>query len=178
VKTFCIGDNYWNYFTQWGTRDFFGMKNEFDRIWNIALGLLGRRSHTAFELERKLLQRGFDKKIVCKIVSKCSQLQFIDDKISGRLYLSELIRRGYGPHRIRYELVQKGVGNDLIDELFFEESVDKNERAMCEKVLAKKIKMVSTKKDSEKRKALLHRFLLSRGFSRSLILDLIKKCHP
>jgi SOS response regulatory protein OraA/RecX len=63
--------------------------------------------------------------------------------------------------------VQKGLGNHLIDELFFEESVEKNERAMCEKVLAKKIKMVSTKKDSEKRKALLHRFLLSRGFSRS-----------
>jgi regulatory protein len=152
------------------------MKNELDQILNIALGLLGRRNHTAFELEQKLLKRGFDKKNVHKIVLKCNQLQIIDDKISGRFYLSELTRRGYGPHRIRYEMSKKGLENQLIEELFFEESLEKNERALCKKVLDKKIKMIPNKKDMKKTKAFLHRFLLSRGFSRTIILDLIEEC--
>jgi regulatory protein len=153
------------------------MKNDLIQIWNIALRLLGRRNHTAFELERKLLQRGYDKENVRKIILKCSQLQIIDDKISGRLYLNELIHKGYGPHRIKYVMSQKGMENQLIDELLFEENVEKNERTLCEQVLAKKIKTVSNKKDSKKLKALLHRFLLSRGFSSSVILDLLQECH-
>jgi regulatory protein len=160
-----------------GIPQFFVMKNEFDRIWNIVLGFLERRDHTAFELEQKLLQRGFDKNNVHKIISKCRQLDFVDDKNTGRIYLIELIRKGYGPHRIRYEMAQKGLGEDLIDELFLEISVEINERALCEKVLIKKINTLSLKKDSKKRKAILYRFLLSRGFSRSVILDLIKNCH-
>jgi regulatory protein len=156
----------------------FEMKNELDHIWDMALGMLERRNHTAFELEQKLLHRGFDKKKVRKIISKCSRLHFIDDNITGRLYLSELIRKGYGPHRIRHEMSKKGLGRQLIDELFFEEKVEKNERAMCEKVLVKKNKLVPDSKDPQKRKALLHRFLLSRGFSRAVILDLIAKGHP
>jgi regulatory protein len=147
--------------------------NEFDRLWNIALGLLGRRNHTAVELERKLLQRDFDKEIVKKIILKCAQLQLIDDKISGRLYLNELIRKGYGPHRIKYQMGKKGLENHLVEELFFEDELEKNERALCKKVLIKKIKMISTKKDTKKTKALLIRFLVSRGFSKTVILDLI-----
>jgi regulatory protein len=153
------------------------MKIKDDRIWHIALGLLARRNHTAFELERKLLKRGFDQVTVQKTVAKCSQMQFVDDKVSGRIYLSELVRKGYGPHRIKYEMSQKGLEENLIDELFLEKSIEKNERAMCEKVLLKKIKTVSAKKDSKKVKVLLYRFLLSRGFSRSVILDLIGECH-
>lgn len=149
------------------------MKNEFDRIWNIALGMLGKRNHTAFELERKLLQRGFEKELVRKIILKCSESQFIDDKNYGRLYIAELIRRGYGPHRIRYEMSKKGLATHFVDELFAEENIEKNERAMCEKVLAKKNKIVPANKDRQKRKALLQRFLLSRGFSISIISDLI-----
>jgi regulatory protein len=153
------------------------MKNDVDQIWNIALGILGRRNHTAFELERKLLQRDYDKEDVRKTILKCIQLQIIDDKVSGRLYLNELTRKGYGPHRIKDMMSKKGLENHLIDELFFEENVEKNERTLCEKVLAKKIKMVQRKKDSKKIKALLHRFLLSRGFSTSVILELLQKCH-
>jgi regulatory protein len=153
------------------------IKNDFNQIWKIALGLLGRRNHTALELEQKLLQRGYNKENVRKIILKCSQLQIIDDKISGRLYLNELIRKGYGPHRIKYVMSQKGLENHLIDELLFEENMEKNERTLCEKVLTKKIKMISKNKDSKKIKALLHRFLLSRGFSSSVIVDLLQECH-
>jgi regulatory protein len=152
------------------------MKNNLDQIWNIALGLLGRRNHTAFELERKLMKRGYDKENVRKTIVKCIQLQIVDDKISGRQYLNELIRKGYGPLRIKYMMSQKGLENPLIDELFFEENVEKNERTLCAQVLTKKIKMVQRKKDPKQIKALLHRFLLSRGFSSSVILELLQKC--
>ncbi len=149
--------------------------NGFDQIWKIALGLLARRGHTAVELERKLLYRGFEKSAVQKVIVKCRRLQFIDDKISGRLYLVELIRKGYGPHRIRHKMSQKGLQKDLIDELFLEQEIDENEKSMCEKVLTKKIKTVSAQKDPEKLKTLLYRFLVSRGFSKMVVIDLIKK---
>lgn len=154
------------------------MKNEYDRIWHIALDLLAKRNHTVFELERKLLKRGFDKVLVENIVSKCGRLHFVDDRNSGRCYLNELIRKGYGPHRIRYEMGRKGIDGQLINELFGEERVEEMERDLCKKVLARKIKTVTAKKDLKKRKNHLFRFLIGRGFSRSVTMELISEFYP
>lgn len=153
------------------------MKKEYDRVWNIALGLLAKRNHTVFELERKLLKRGFKKIIVEQILFECNRLNFLDDKNSGRSYLNELIRRGYGPHRIRHEMGRKGLEDQLIDELFLEENIWEIESNLCRKVLYRKIKTFSGKRDLKKTKEYLFRFLLSRGFSKSLIIELLNELY-
>ncbi len=150
-------------------------KKEHERAWNLALKLLECRSHTSFEIEKKLLKKGFDSSIVGSVISKCFDLNLIDDRTSARLYLKELLRKGFGPHKIRYDLIQKGLKKHLIDELFIEQSIRENEKRSCRNVLVKKMDSMNNRKDLEKIKPPLYRFLLQRGFSSQIIMELFSE---
>lgn len=139
------------------------------------MNLIAFRAHTTFEIEKKLLKRGFKQSTVRGVVSKCLDLQLVNDKDSGRIYLQELVRKGYGPHRIRRAMAQKGLSRQLVDELFSEETVEENEKSVCERVLIKKMNHIDTRKNTKNVKAFLYRFLLTRGFSAAVIVQLLEK---
>lgn len=146
------------------------------RAWNVALGLLARRGHTARELETKLRKRGFDRQTAEAVVSKCERMRFIDDRETGRAYLKELVRKGRGPRRIRMEMSRKGLDDPVIDELMENMGVEKKERQFCRMEMEKKLGAVSAEKDSRKKKARVYRFLVSRGFSSSVVCELLGEC--
>ncbi len=149
---------------------------EYEKAWDKAVGLLARRGHTALELEGKLRMRGFDSQTVEAVVSECEKRNYIDDKETGRIYLKELIRKGYGPHRIRTSMKQKGLSETIIDELFQDAALEDMERELCLKALERKKRTASLKPDPLKQKAQLYRHLVSRGFTGSLVCELLGDC--
>jgi regulatory protein len=149
---------------------------EYERAWDKAVGLLTRRGHTARELESKLRTRGFDSQTVEAVVSECEKRNFIDDKETGRIYLKELVRKGYGPHRIRCTMQRKGLSETIIDELFQDIALEDMERELCLKALERKMRTTSLNADPLKQKAQLYRHLVSRGFTGSLVCELLGDC--
>lgn len=79
-----------------------------------ALNLLARREHSRFELLQKLQ----------KISGELEAIEFLLDELSEKNYLSDLrfsesyirmrMSKGMGPVKIRYELQQRGVDEQLI----------------------------------------------------------------
>lgn len=85
------------------------------KIHICALNLLARREHTETELFQKLRMKGFplnEIKIVIKNLADkglISHTRFIENYVQSRM------RKGYGPLRIRLELIERGLHEDFIE---------------------------------------------------------------
>ena len=74
-----------------------------------AVELLARRAHFRRELERKLTARGFDEEVAAGACARLEREGYLDDAEAARqLAGGALTRKGYGPARMRAELLRRG----------------------------------------------------------------------
>jgi regulatory protein len=79
-----------------------------------AMDLLARREHSASELTRKLLARGFDEPAVATVLQVLSAEGLQSDARFAETFVYSRIQRGSGPAKIRAELRERGVADVLI----------------------------------------------------------------
>ena len=142
---------------------------------NVAVRLLTRRDHTRYEIRQKLKQRGFSSDEILAAVSECERLNYIDDERTARVYIGQLVRKGFGFRRIAIELKKKGLQGKSIEDILEQLQTEIDEREIARRVLQKKIKSFEREADQKKRRDKIYRFLDYRGFSRSLISELIRE---
>ena len=80
-----------------------------------ALRLLGRREHSALELQHKLTRRGHAAAAVSAVLAQLLDEGWIDDHRYAEVYAGARADKGYGPLRIRMELRERGVADEAID---------------------------------------------------------------
>lgn len=79
-----------------------------------ALELLARRDHFPQELERKLVERGFERETARVAVARCHQLGYLDTEATAARFCElSALRRGWGPARLEAELLRRGVAEDV-----------------------------------------------------------------
>ena len=144
-------------------------------VLNTALRILTRRDHSRFELVRKLKQRGFCQGDIDVAVSSCERFDYINDERTARVYIRQLKRRGYGKKRIQLELNKKGLKGDPIQQILNESVSERDESEGAERILTKNVKRFEREKDLLKRRDKMYRFLNTRGFSRDVITNTIKR---
>jgi regulatory protein len=153
-------------------------KRAFDR----AVLLLSYRARSSSELSGRLKQAGFAEEIVERTVDKLKSLNYIDDSaFSASWASSRITTKLYGSKRIRQELKEKGVADDIIAGVLSEID-DKDEEFERAKVLAKgKLQKLSSA-DSKADFRRLSQFLIRRGYAGSIAYkvckDLIYSEHP
>lgn len=128
--------------------------------------LLSLRDRTKKELQQKLNEKYRNSKMVEKSVLKLVELGYINDK---EYAVSYIMSRKYGKQRIVYNLMQKGIGRETIEEAYFsiEEEYEKNiEDEKLEKAIEKNIKKEENK---------LIQYLVRQGFSLNRILSKYKE---
>lgn len=130
------------------------------KIEKVALGLLTRREHSAFELRRKLAQRGFDAVVIDQVLSRLTEQGWQSDARYAEAYVRMRIERGYGLQSIRAELGQRGVASALIQSVLDEAEVDW--LACARKQIQRHYHKPPDGYDEQLRR---YRHLLSRGFS-------------
>lgn len=145
------------------------------RALNTAVRMLTRRDHTQYELRQKLKQRGFSSVAIRAAVAECERLNYIDDERTARLYIGQLVRRGFGFRRIAVELKKKGLQGRRIEDILVQQQIEIDELEIARRVLQKKIKGFEREADLKKRRDKIYRFLDYRGFNRSIISELIKE---
>ena len=128
--------------------------------------LLSLRDRTKKELQQKLNEKYRNSRMIEKSVSKLVELGYINDKDYA---VSYIMSRKYGKQRIAYNLMQKGIGRETIEEAYFsiEEEYERNiEDEKLEKAIEKNIKNEENK---------LIQYLVRQGFSLNKILSKYKE---
>ena len=83
---------------------------------HVAMDLLSRREHSCHELSQKLSRRDFSDEDVAHALLSLQQDNLLNDARFAESYVNQRQQKGYGPLRIRQELIQKGIAATLIDD--------------------------------------------------------------
>jgi len=141
----------------------------------LALAMLARRALTRAEVAEKLVRRvGPDTRDA--VLARLEELRLLDDRgLAERIAHDGLVRRGFGRHRIRSELVRRGVepavAEDAIGRVFEGEA----ERAAAETALARfRKRRARGRFTPQKEAAAEFRHLIGRGFPAGLVRDLLR----
>ncbi len=150
-------------------------KRRYQQAMNTAVRMLTRRDHTRYEIRQKLKQRGFSPGAIRAAVAECERLNYIDDERTARIYIGQLLRRGFGFRRIAVELKKKGLQGGRFEDILEEQRAEIDEGEIALRVVQKKMNSLEKEADRKKRRDKLYRFLDYRGFNRAIISELIKE---
>jgi regulatory protein len=136
--------------------------------------LLKIRPRSQKELTDKLKHQEFDQAVIDQTLDYFRGLKLIDDREFARQWIHWRAARPFGINRIRFELKQKGVSQDIIDELLqiFKENVSEEEIVTQ---LAKRRKTLLKGLEADKLKGRLYGYLLRKGFSPATVAKVLKK---
>lgn len=132
-----------------------------------AVSYLARREHSALELTRKLEKAGFDVVEIEDVLSQLQQANLQSDQRFAESFVSSRINRGYGKVRIRMELKDRGVADELIADSLQQAEVDWF--ALAAEVRSKRFGEQNP--DDFKSRAKQQRFLQYRGFTHDEITE-------
>ncbi len=149
------------------------MPSTVEKAMSTALRLLTGRSLSRAELERRLRQRRFDTAAIAEAIDTCGRCGYIDDLRTARERASTLVRRGYGPRRIREALSRLGLEEAQVEAIIEEQLPPSEEALLARRLLIKKSVRRRGEEDPHRRKAREYRFLLQRGFSPEVTAHLI-----
>lgn len=137
------------------------------RAFDRAINLLSHRARATAELRRRLTRLGMPAGAVDEAIARLTRLGYLDDAAFARqLARGRMLASGQSRFRIRSELIRKGVDGSIADEAIAEtlESEDVDERAIIERVAAKKARSLANL-DPHTRRRRLYAFLARRGFA-------------
>jgi regulatory protein len=140
---------------------------------NSALRILAQREHSVAELTQKLIRRGYASDVVQRVIAECLRLNYLDDQRVVQQVLARLKRKGFGIHRVRSELLKKGLAGAEFEDDLCESLSPAEEQIVARRVVLKKWKSLKHDPDPKKRKLRLQRFLRSRGFSDSVVVEVM-----
>jgi len=130
-------------------------------IRETAMDYLSRREHATQELFHKLQAKDYDADEISAALARLTEQGLLSDERFTEVFINQRINRGSGPLKIRAELRQKGISDDMIGAFLDERDVRWQESA-----LAVRIKKYGSERPSDlKETARQNRFLQSRGFS-------------
>lgn len=135
-----------------------------------AVRLLARREHGAHELKSKLQKKGYPDNEVQEALKECQRLDLQSDARFVENICRARIRQGYGPIRIRQELFQLKIDDELINEILRDEQ--DNWLSYAIEVWKKKYKHQGELSYLVVQKQ--KQFLLYRGFSTDIINTMFK----
>lgn len=142
--------------------------DDLKKLKRIAMQLLARRDHSRQELIRKLEKHHESLELRQSIVDDLIKQGLQSDERFAENYLHYRAMRGFGPVRIKLELMERGVSQNIVEMQFA--AFDDNWLSLAKKVYTKRFGS-NLPKDYLKR-AQHTRFLQYRGFPTDIIHQL------
>jgi regulatory protein len=136
-------------------------ENAVDAVRKQALDMLARREHSGAELRAKLTAKGFPSDIIRAALMELRRSGWLDDSRFAEAFIRARSDRGYGPARIRAELKERGVDDEVISS-----HLNAHDPSWIRRVRGVWNKRFAAKQPgSYAEKARQMRFLQSRGFT-------------
>jgi len=136
-------------------------KDELKDVRRVALALLARRDHSETEMCRKLQKKGFADDAIRHVLDEFIREKWLNNARFIEHYVAHRRGKGFGPLRIRGELLERGLSKELIDPCL--KITDNAWLADVSEVFRKRFK--NRMPHDLKTRAAQMRFLYSRGFT-------------
>ena len=137
---------------------------------SVAVRLLSRREHSAFEIRDKLQKRDFDEVEIEQAIDELQQGGWLSDERFAEAYIRMRQLKGFGPIRIAIELNERGVKESIVEQYLH--AGDQHWAQTLVQQYQKKYRGRAIADYNEKAKRI--RFLQYRGFSLDAIYRLVK----
>ncbi|HYC79747.1 MAG TPA: regulatory protein RecX [Candidatus Binatia bacterium] len=125
----------------------------YTKAYNQAIKYLSMRSHTVFELRNKLLRKNFEKNIIAQVLKDLVETKYLNDRDFAHTFVQNLIKyKTFGYYGIKMKLRQRGISDEIAEDVLGEELDHETEKKIAEKAISK-----SGKKDKEKLMMMLKR---------------------
>lgn len=154
----------------WNKRKKYEVKEKsenFERCLGYVLWLLNRREYSEKEILDKLIEKKYHPNDQKKVIEYIKEKKYQSDERYGNWFIRN---KKIGNKKIKYELKQKGLSEDLIETLL---PTKEEEKERIEEIFSKKFKSKSLEDQKDKEKAI--RYMLSKGYNYSDFKHLIFK---
>ena len=129
-------------------------------IYNKALDIISRREHSQKELTDKLIKKFNIPELVDLVINSLLDKNLINDYRYSEAYVVARKRKGFGPKKIVYELISRGINENTASEVI---NIEGGWQDAALKAFNKKYKVGIGKDFKEQNKQKV--FLQNRGFS-------------
>ncbi len=134
-----------------------------------AVQLLARREHSVRELVEKLVSKGIDGATARLVVDDLRGRGLQSDRRFAEVLVRSRVERGHGPVRIRQELSQRGIEDELVREMLS----DGADRWRLRASAVRERKFGSCAPADRKHWSRQARFLAARGFPADLVYQVL-----
>ncbi len=145
-------------------------KKAFDR----AVRILSHRDRSEKEMRKKLLDAGFDEKIVNLVIADLQRLGLINDKnFAGLFARTKMATKPMGSFLLKRELQQKGIAEEIIENTIAEIYQDKDEYQIALEIAFKKKRQFRNLEETKAKKKISD-LLARRGFNWDVISHVLE----
>ena len=134
------------------------------------MDLLSRREHSTYQLTQKLKKRNFDIDAIETALDQLQRENLLSDSRFIESIVNSRVSAGFGPVKIKYELRQKGISVERVDDYFSGITVEWEQlmAAQRNKKFGQNIPVDYREKMKQAR------FLQNRGFSTESVMRLFR----
>lgn len=140
-----------------------------------ALRILSVRDHSAEQLRRKLVRRGYEGPLVDVEIARLRERGYLDDARWAEQAARSRLRARYGRRRIQWELAAAGVEGEIGEAALARAGSEEDEEARMQEACARRAESLSRRHGtawmlSDEARTKLAKHLLQRGYEPSAII--------
>ena len=139
-----------------------------------ALKLLSYRERSREEIKARMERKGFQRNVIEKVLRCLERQKYLDDKRFAELWAHDRLRKGYGKWRVVSELREKGVNQEITDEVIKKIYSTVDEIGMALDLVKRRGYNLGSVEDQGAARR-VSEFLRRRGFSFSVIREVMSR---
>lgn len=149
-------------------------ENLLKKALDAAYRYLARSPRSRTEVEHRLWEKNYPEPVIRQVIQRLEEYRYLDDQAFARQWARDrLIRRHWGPARLRVELQRKGIAKEWIEEALRELFNEKGEEAVAMEFVAQRLKGRGLRDPREYRRSFA--YLLRRGYSPDVIEAVLRR---
>lgn len=135
--------------------------------------LLKFRLRSEKEITERLKQRNLPEQAIKETIVFLKEKKFIDDLVFAKTWVSSRLRRPFGLRKIKQELAQKGLAKEIIQDALAQAKEHYNESQVVSQLAQQRFSKLKSI-EPLKAKARVYGYLMRRGFSPDVIMEVIR----
>jgi len=151
------------------------IEDDYLRARDTSFRFLEKTMKTEKQVRDRLLEKEFEPSTIDRVIVLLEEYNLLDDRHYVELFLKEKLR-SRGIKKVTYELYNKGIKKEMLEEILEDFDTGSLEEESCQKLAEKKFSEIKKKEeDRYKQKSKLYSFLAGKGYGYEMINAVIRQ---